>query len=170
MRKATEDLCWMAHRAECKAAHEQGQTTGVFLDIRGAQQIPVTEETIAIYNLGVSAGVQAVLGQLGHEGYKIIDRKGEYVDRIDDEGKPQNFDEAFTQWLTPPPGSTREFVKTMAGGGFYEGSAGYSSRHDKPADVFERNKHRNFAASSRLDGINMPDPDGGPVDEEEPMD
>ncbi|MND17278.1 hypothetical protein D3C87_598540 [compost metagenome] len=133
MRQTTKDLCWMGHRAECDAAHDQAQTTGIFHDIRGEQQIPVTEETIAIYNLGVGAGVKATLGQLGHEGYKIFDSEGRAVVRIDDEGKPQNYDVAFTQWLTDPESaSSRDMVRTMPRVGGYVTDPG-----DEPVDEEE---------------------------------
>lgn len=160
MRKELRDLFVTAHRAECEAAHDGNQTTGIFRDIRGEEEFPVTEEGMFIYNLGVGAGVQGMLSQLSEEGYSIVTPTGVLLENKKEDDQPQDFGKAFSQWLiNPDPVQDRP----TGNGGGYQGNTGTSG-------AFERNKLRNFAASSRLDGISMPDPDGGPVDEEEPMD
>lgn len=100
MNKRMENLMWTAHRAEGSAAHDGNQTTGIFEDPRKEQEIPVTPEGIHIYNLGVAAGVKGLLGQLCEENYTLTDPDGHIVNKVDGNGDPQNFDEAFTQWLT----------------------------------------------------------------------
>ena len=155
MSKELRDLFVTAHRAECDAAHDGNQTTGIFRDIRGEEEFPVTEEGMHIYNLGVGAGVQGLLSTLSEEGYSIVTPSGVLLENKKEDDQPQDFGKAFSQWLINP-----DPVQDRGTGSGGHGNVG----------AFERNKLRNFAASSRLDGINMPDPDGGPVDEEEPMD
>lgn len=102
MRQRMKDLMMTAHRGECRAAQACGTEGEIFFDPRGEQQITVTAENMHIYNLGVAAGVHGLLGQLSEDGYDIVDDKGIHVDQADDYGIPQNYDDAFTQWLTPP--------------------------------------------------------------------
>lgn len=129
MRKEMRDLCWTAHRAEGEAAHDGNQTTGNFHDIRGEQDIPVTEEGIHIYNLGVANGVKCFLGQLSEEGYGITAPSGVEVVQQTEQGEVQNFDQAFSQWLTG------------------------ADETKSPEELFARNRERNFRASSALEGM-----------------
>ncbi|MNB61111.1 hypothetical protein D3C87_860110 [compost metagenome] len=103
MQPQLKELMWDAHRAEGEAAHEATALHGAFYDIRGEQTIPVTPEGIFIYNLGVAAGVKALLNQLSDAGYTVADKEGVIIESHDADGHGVFLGDRFDQWLVGGP-------------------------------------------------------------------
>lgn len=126
-----QDLMFAVHRAELEASLACGHSGENLPDLRNESKVKVDANTMAAFNLGVTAGVHGLLRQLSDEKYTINNADGCIINQIDACGEETTYAEQFTQWL----------------------DVGYDKDESDPASVFERNKHRNFAASSALEGM-----------------
>lgn len=98
---AIEELLWTACRAEGMGTVEYG-TRDILPDTRKGQEIRAeNERDNDIYNLGVTAGIHALLEQLSNEGYKLVNASGVTVRPEVMKGKTPTYGESFKRRLTP---------------------------------------------------------------------
>lgn len=126
-----QELMFAAHRAELEASLACGHEGENLPDLRNESVVKVDANTMTAFNLGVTAGVHGLLRQLGDEKYTINNADGCIINQIDASGEETSYADQFTQWL----------------------DVGYDKDEPDPAGIFEQTKHSNFAASSRLEGI-----------------
>ncbi|MNZ64245.1 hypothetical protein D3C78_824120 [compost metagenome] len=99
MKQALNELMWAAHRAEGEAAHAANDVTGIFVDIRDEEAIPVDEGDINVFNLGVSNGIKTFLDHLSENGYTISGPDGNPIEQLSHGCKKEPLGETWQAWL-----------------------------------------------------------------------
>lgn len=84
-------------RAEGSGVVASDDTKGSYPDIRKEQDIPKHREDNDVFNLGVAAGIKALLSQLSEEGYVIRNARGIHVNNA-----VQDLGERFEIWMNMP--------------------------------------------------------------------
>lgn len=84
-------------RAEGTGVVASDDVKGSYPDIRKEQDIPKHREDNDVFNLGVAAGIKALLSQLSEEGYVIRDASGNHVNNA-----VHDLGERYQIWLSMP--------------------------------------------------------------------
>lgn len=103
MKTVIEELVWTMHRAEGTGVLSNGFQGEVRSLGEGTTRPIETEEEVNVFNLGVQAGVQAMLDQLHEEGYVLTDKLGRHVRPEVLKGKPLTFSDSYKRWHNPNP-------------------------------------------------------------------